>query len=142
MAEKLPQSCEGKTSRYGNHRNPNKMKQKKFIPRHIIIKMSREGVPIMPQWLTNLTSIMRMQVQYLASLSGLRIQCYHEVWCSLQPWLGSHVAVAVVQASSYSSDMTPSLGTSKCHGCSPKKTKTPPNIKIKCQGNSCCGTVG
>jgi len=36
--------------------------------------------------------------------------------------LGSHVAVA--QASSYCSDSTPSLGTSICHGCSPKKKTT------------------
>ena len=34
-------------------------------------------------------------------------------------WLRSGVAVA----SDYSSDSTPSLGTSICHGCSPKKTK-------------------
>ena len=33
------------------------------------------------------------------------------------------VAVAVVQASSCNSDLTPSLGPSKCHGCGPKKTK-------------------
>ena len=38
-------------------------------------------------------------------------------------WLGSGVAVAVVWAGSYSSDSTPSLGTSICRGCSPKKTK-------------------
>ena len=36
--------------------------------------------------------------------------------------LGSRVAVAVVQASGYSSDSTPSLGTSMCPGCGPKKT--------------------
>ena len=34
--------------------------------------------------------------------------------------LGSGVAVAVVYAGSYSSDSTPSLGTSICHRCSPK----------------------
>ena len=38
---------------------------------------------------------MRMWVWSLASLSGLRIQCYHELWCQLQMWLGSHIAVAV-----------------------------------------------
>ena len=37
--------------------------------------------------------------------------------------LGSCVAVAVVEASSYSSHWTPSLGTSICHMCGPKKTK-------------------
>ena len=31
--------------------------------------------------------------------------------------------VAVVQAGNYNSHLTPSLGTSKCHGCSPKKAK-------------------
>ena len=38
---------------------------------------------------------MRMQVQSLASLSGLRIQRCRELWCSLQTQLGSHVAVAL-----------------------------------------------
>ena len=33
------------------------------------------------------------------------------------------VAVAVAQASSCSSDSTPSLGTSICHGCSQKKAE-------------------
>ena len=46
-------------------------------------------------------------------------------WCRSQTWLGSGlaVAVAVAQASSYSSDQTPGLGTSICHRCNPKKTK-------------------
>ena len=39
-------------------------------------------------------------------------------------WLGSGMAVAVAQASSYISDLTPSLGTSMCHRCDPKKTKS------------------
>ena len=36
-------------------------------------------------------------------------------------WLGPSVAVAVVQAGGYRSDLTSSLGTSIYHGCSPKK---------------------
>ena len=40
--------------------------------------------------------------------------------------LRSRVAVAVVEASSFSSDSTPSLGTSMCYGCSPKMTKKVP----------------
>ena len=32
---------------------------------------------------------MRMWVQYLASLSALRIQHSHELWCRLHMWLGS-----------------------------------------------------
>ena len=46
----------------------------------------------------------RMRVRSLASLSGLRIQC-----CSVGHRCGS--------------DSTPSLGTSMCYGCDPKKKK-------------------
>ena len=38
-------------------------------------------------------------------------------------WLQSHVAVAMVKASGYSSDSSPGLGTFICFGCGPKKTK-------------------
>ena len=55
---------------------------------------------------------MRMWVQSLALLSGLRIQRCHELCRRSQMWLGSCVAVAVVWASSCSSNWTPSLGTS------------------------------
>ena len=37
--------------------------------------------------------------------------------------LGFRVALAVAVAGSYSSDSVPSLGTSICRGCGPKKTK-------------------
>ena len=64
------------------------------------------------------------EVQSLASLNGLRIQDFHELWCRSQMWLGSGiVSVALVQAGGYSSDWTPSLETSTCHRCSPKTTK-------------------
>ena len=43
-------------------------------------------------------------------------------------WLGSDIAVAVVQASGYSPNWTPSLGPTICHECGPKK-KTPPPKK-------------
>ena len=55
------------------------------------------------------------------SIPGLRIWCCHELWCKPQTRLGSGVAVALAYAGSYSSDLTPSLGTSLCSGCSPKK---------------------
>ena len=42
---------------------------------------------------------MRMQVQSLASLSRLKIRRCCKLWCRLQMWLGSSVAVAVAQAS-------------------------------------------
>ena len=56
------------------------------------------------------------------SLSELKIYCCPELQCRLQTQLGSGVAVAVVGAGSCSSNSTPSLGTSICHGCGPKKT--------------------
>ena len=62
----------------------------------------------------------RMQVQYLASHTGLRIR---ELRCMQESWLGSCVAVSVVQVGKGSSDSTPGLGTSICCRCSPKKTK-------------------
>ena len=39
---------------------------------------------------------MRLQVQSLASLSGLRIQCCRELWCRLQTQLRSDIAVAMM----------------------------------------------
>ena len=54
-------------------------------------------------------------------LSGLGIRRCHELWCRSQMQLGSHVAVAVAEASSgYSSHSTLSLGTSICCRCGPK----------------------
>ena len=67
------------------------------------------GVRIVAPWLTNPTGIHEAAVQYLASLSGLRIRHCCELRCRSQTRLGSDVAVAVVQASSCSSDYTPSL---------------------------------
>ena len=80
------------------------------------------GVPIMAQWKQIRLETMRLRVQSLASLSGLRIRYCRELWCSSQTWLRSGVAVAeaVAQADDgCSSDLTPSLGTSICHEFSP-----------------------
>ena len=66
---------------------------------------------------------MRLRVRPLASLSGSRIRCCRELGCGSQTLLGSRVAVALVQAGSYSSDSTPSLGTSMCRERGPKETK-------------------
>ena len=80
-----------------------------------------------PLWLSGLRtqhSDVRMQVQSLASISGLRIQCYYKLWHSLQMWLRPHVAVAVVQACSCRSSVTPSPGTYISHRwCHKKKEK-------------------
>ena len=73
----------------------------------------------------------RMWVPSLALISGLRNQRCHELWCRWQIRFGFDVAVPVAQASSCSSDSTPSLGISICRGCSPKKTKNKNKKKIK-----------
>ena len=49
----------------------------------------------MAQW-KYLTSIHEDQVQSLALLSGLGVQCCHELWGRSQTQFGSRVAVAVV----------------------------------------------
>ena len=82
------------------------------------------GVPIVVQWKWIQFVSIRIQVQSLASLSGLRIQHCRELWCRSQTWLESHIAVSVMEASSCSSDSTLSLETSICWGCGPKKQKT------------------
>ena len=64
---------------------------------------------------------MGLRVWFLASLSGLRILRCYELWCRLQTWLGSGIAVAM--ASNCSSGLTPSLGTSICLRLGFKKTK-------------------
>ena len=73
---------------------------------------------------------MRIQVQSLPLLSGLRVWRCHELWCRLHTQLGSHIAAAVVQASAYSLDSTPSLGTSICCEYGPKKQTNKRNYLI------------
>ena len=75
----------------------------------------------MAQWKQIQLGTMRLKVRSLASLSGLKIQRCLELWYRMKMQLRS--GVAVVQAGGCSSDTTPILGTSICHGCSPKKTK-------------------
>ena len=92
------------------------------------------GVPFISQWLPKPTISMSLWARSLALLSGLRIQHCHELCCRLQTWLGSGIAVAVVQAGSCSFYSAPSPGTSICCGCSPKKQKIKIKIKIKKKG--------
>ena len=54
------------------------------------------GVPVVAQWKQIRLLSMRMRVQSLALLSGLRIQHCCELWCRSQMWLRSGIAVAVV----------------------------------------------
>ena len=73
----------------------------------------------MVQWKRIQLGTMRLQVLSLASLSGLKIRCCHELWCRSQTQLRSGVAVAVTIAGSCRSDLTPGLGTSIFCGYSP-----------------------
>ena len=75
-------------------------------------------------WLNRLRTLIisvRMRVQSLAFLSGLKIRRYHKLWCRWKMWLGSGVAVAVMEACGCSSNLTPSMGTSLHHRCGHKK---------------------
>ena len=67
-------------------------------------KLVTQGVHVMAQWLTNLTSIHETWVRSLALLSGLRIRHCHELQCRSQMWLGSCVAAALVEAGRSRSD--------------------------------------
>ena len=76
------------------------------------------GVPIVAQW----KRIHQEFHEVVGSmLSGLTTQCCRELQCRSQMQLGSGVAVALAQAAGYSSNWTPSLGTSMCRGKRPQK---------------------
>ena len=76
------------------------------------------------------------RVWSLASLSGLKIWRWRELWYRLQAWLGTGIAVAVV---STASDLAPSLGTSIWQGSDPKKQK---KKKIYIRLGVLCSTIG
>ena len=95
----------------------------RHLPRHKgpTITNHSVGVSILAQQQRTHLVSMRMRVQSLASIRGLGIWCCHELWCGSQAQLRSGVAVA--EAGSCSSDLSPSLRISICPGCCPKKTK-------------------
>ena len=82
-----------------------------LICSQLIKKYLYLGVPIVAQWKWTRVVSMRMGVWSLASFSRLRMRHCHELWCRLQMWLGSGIAVTVAEAGRYSSNSTPSLGT-------------------------------
>ena len=103
-----------------------------------ILKMSATGVSVVAQRKRTPLVSMRMQVGSLALPSGLRIQCCCELRCRLQMWLGSGIAMAVVQAGSCNSHWTPSLGTSICYRHGLKKK----SLQQKDVGNHIVSKLG
>ena len=110
---------------------PSKLNEKKIYQgkkgnfKHLIVYLCPLEFPL---WLSELRTrpeSIRMWIQFLALLSGLKIWRYHELWCRSQTWLGSRevMAVAVEQSGSYRSGSTPSLGTSILHGEALKRQK-------------------
>ena len=89
-----------------------------MLEKPVCTKRCGWGVPVVAQRLTNPTNIhedagsipdLAQQVKDPALPSAL-VQVPDTAWI----WLESGVAVAVAQAGDYSSDWTPSLGTSIC----------------------------
>ena len=61
-----------------------------------VTKTSGTGVPVMAQWLTNLTRNNEVVGSIPGLAQGLRIRRCHELWCRSKTRLGSRVAVALV----------------------------------------------
>ena len=76
----------------------------------------------MAERLMNLTKNHEVAGLIPGRFSAGRIWRFPQLWCRLQTRLGSCVAVALAQAGGYSSDLTPSLGTSICRGSGPKNS--------------------
>ena len=93
----------------------------------------------MAQWKQIRLGDIRLRVQSMALLSGLRIWHCRELWYSSQTRLRSDIVVTVFVAGGYSSDLTPTLGTSVSCGCGPKKhthTHTHTHTKGKTKQNN------
>ena len=85
-----------------------------ILQRHVHVHI---GVPLWLRGLRTQLVSMRMQIRSLALLSALRLQCCCELQCRSQIWLRS------VHCCGCGSKLTPNLGTSTYHRCSPKKEK-------------------
>ena len=69
-----------------------------YIFKAIPIKIPARGVPMVVQWKRIRLGTMRLWVQSLALLNGLRIWHCCELWYKLQEQLGPGVAVTLAQA--------------------------------------------
>ena len=92
---------------------------------------SRRELPSSAQRLMSPT-----RIHEWASLRGLRIRCCHELWCRSQTQLQSRIALAVMQASSYSSYSTPAweLPYAASAVLRNKQTKLQQESKLHCWG--------
>ena len=81
------------------------------------------GFPVMVQRKRIRLGTMRLPTWSLVLLIGLSIWHCCVLWCRSQTQLRSYIALAVAKAFSCSSDLIPSLRTSICSGCGPKKQK-------------------
>ena len=85
------------------------------------------------QWVQNITSIHEDMGSIPGLFGGLRIWHWCELSCRSQMQLQFCVAVAVMWASSCSSDSAPSLGTSIGFRCGPEKQETKTKKKMGLQ---------
>ena len=110
----------------------NSIKIKNFhSPKDSIKKISGREFPL---WLSRLRTqlvSMRMRIQSLASLSGLRIQCQHKLQGRSQMQLRSGIAVAVAQAGSCGSDQPGAWEFPYAAGAALKRQKKKRKKKIK-----------
>ena len=107
------------------------VKMRQFYSSKFFFLNINEGVLVMVQRKQIQLGTMRSRVRFLASLTGLGIQCCRELWCRSQSQLGSGVALAVVQAGSCSSDQTPGLEPPYAVSAALKKDKKTKKKKKK-----------
>ena len=86
---------------------------------YLIIQL--QGVPIVPQRVSNQTCIHKDDSSIPGLNKWVKDPAFPGAVVQVTDRVRCRVAVAVVQADSCSSDLTPRLGISICHRCGPKK---------------------